>query len=228
MSELWIFGYGSLMWNTGFPHLEARHAILTGFSRVLCVYSVEYRGTPKRPGLVFGLDRGGSCEGVAFRVPESARQHTLSYLAERELITGIYRWVAHPVELEDGSGRIVRALCHVVDRRHVQYAGRLSLADQAAVVRASRGRRGLDLDYVLSTHRHLVELGIRDRTLERLVGLLGTSWHLSIDEGEPDQRARRTRLIALPRPARCHMGVRRPRLPAHPHMRCNHRRRLTF
>jgi cation transport protein ChaC len=130
------------------------------------------------------------------------------------------------VALEDGSGRIVRALCHIVDRRHVQYAGRLSLFDQVAIVRASRGRLGLDLDYVLSTHRHLAELGIRDRALDRLVGLIGTSWHLAIDEGGPDERARRYRLIALPRPARCHMGARRPRLPAARHMRCNHRRRL--
>ena len=118
MSDLWVFGYGSLMWNPGFPYEEAHHAMLTGYHRRLCVYSTEYRGTPERPGLVFGLDQGGSCEGVAFFVPALWRETTLHYLAERELITGVYRLAHRTVEIEDGSGRHVPAICFIVGRHH--------------------------------------------------------------------------------------------------------------
>lgn len=226
MSELWVFGYGSLMWNPGFPYEEAHHAVLTGHHRALCVYSTEYRGTPGRPGLVFGLDQGGSCEGVAFHVPAPSRQWTLAYLAERELITGIYRLGHRTVALEDGSGRHVSALCCLVERRHPQYAGRLPIAEQAAIVRSSRGRSGLDLDYVLSTHRHLRELGIRDRALDRIVGMIGTCWHLPSGEMPPRERARRSRLITLPMPGPSGCEPKRPMLPPGRLMRQSYRRRL--
>jgi cation transport protein ChaC len=226
MSDLWVFGYGSLMWNPGFPYEEAQHAVLTGHHRALCIYSTEYRGTPERPGLVFGLDQGGSCEGVAFNVPAPSRQSTLAYLAERELITGIYRAAHRTVALADGSGRHVPALCFIVERPHPQYAGRLSLGEQAAIVRASRGRRGLDLDYVLSTHRHLIELGIRDRALDRLVGVIGSVWHMPGGNGSPRERAECARLIAMPGAATCAHRHGRPLLPPVQLMRCNHRRRL--
>ncbi|MEZ5925650.1 MAG: gamma-glutamylcyclotransferase [Hyphomicrobiaceae bacterium] len=226
MSDLWVFGYGSLMWNPGFPYEEAQHAVMTGYHRALCVYSGEYRGTPERPGLVFGLDQGGSCEGVAFLVPAPSRPATLAYLAERELITGIYRLVHRNVALEDGSGRQVSAVCCIVERTHPQYAGRLRLADQARIVRSSRGRLGLDLDYVLSTHRHLVELGIRDRALDRLIGLIGTCYHLPSAEMAPRERARLTRLIALPTPGPVGRCKKPPRLPPGRLMRQSYRRRL--
>ncbi len=224
MSDLWVFGYGSLMWNPGFPYEEAQRAVLTGHHRALCIYSTEYRGTPDRPGLVFGLDQGGACQGVVFQVPAPSRQATLAYLAERELITGIYRLGFRPVAIEDGSGRQVSALCCLVERRHPQYAGRLSLGEQAAIVRSSRGRFGLDIDYVLSTHRHLGELRIRDRALDRLVGLIGTCRHLPATDMSPRERARRMRLVAMP--GRCGNEPPRPQLPAVKLMRHSYRRRL--
>lgn len=225
MSDLWVFGYGSLMWNPGFPYEEAHRAVLTGYHRALCIYSTEYRGTPERPGLVFGLDQGGACQGVAFLVPAPSRAMTLHYLAERELITGIYRLAHRSIALEDGSGRNVTAICCIVERRHPQYSGRLGLAVQAAIVRSSRGRFGLDLDYVLSTHRHLAELGIRDRALDRIVGMLGTCWHLPETEMTTRERAHRLRLITLP-PGPGGRQPRRPRLPSLKALRRSHRRRL--
>ena len=122
--ELWIFAYGSLMWRPGFDYQERQTARLHGFHRALCIYSHIYRGTPERPGLVMGLDRGGSCHGVAFRVSVESAPATLEYLRARELITNAYTERRLPVRLP--SGRMVRALAYVAERGHTQYAGRLS------------------------------------------------------------------------------------------------------
>src|ERR1700751_5621686 len=91
--DLWVFGYGSLMWRPGFPFLEQVPARLIGEHRALCVYSFVHRGTPEKPGLVLGLDRGGACRGVAFRVPGAARSDTLTYPRRREQVTSVYREV---------------------------------------------------------------------------------------------------------------------------------------
>src|SRR5579885_3263075 len=88
--DLWVFGYGSLMWQPGFPHLERVPARLIGLHRALCVYSFVHRGTPEKPGLVLGLDRGGACRGIAYRVAAPERDATLSYLREREQVTSVY------------------------------------------------------------------------------------------------------------------------------------------
>src|SRR3546814_4674238 len=122
--DMWVFGYGSLMWNPGFPHVERETALLRGFHRRFCVYSHRYRGTPERPGLVLGLDHGGSCRGIAFRVPATEVADTLVYLWEREMVTGVYRPTMLTVGLPGGA---MRACGFVVDRRHRQYCGRLEL-----------------------------------------------------------------------------------------------------
>jgi len=166
--ELWVFGYGSLMWRTGFDYLERRQARLIGGRRALCVYSHIHRGTPERPGLVLGLDRGGSCRGVAFRVAAEKASATLAYLQERELVTKVYKEAVRPVDLLDGTAARVRALCFLVDRSHTQYAGGLSLDEQLRLVKQGHGRSGANPEYVRETVRHMHELGIRDPALEWL------------------------------------------------------------
>jgi cation transport protein ChaC len=171
-SDLWVFGYGSLMWRTGFDYMERRQARLLGAHRSLCVYSHQHRGTPEEPGLVLGLDRGGSCRGVAFRVEAKNAQSTLAYLQERELITKVYREAMRPVDLLEGPRQSVRALCYLVDRSHVQYTGKLSLEEQLRFVRQGVGKSGANPDYVIETVRHMRELGIRDEALEWLAARL--------------------------------------------------------
>lgn len=167
---LWVFGYGSLMWNPGFPHRRAEKARLTGAHRSLCVYSWVHRGTEARPGLVFGLDRGGACTGLAFEVAPADRDAVVAYLREREQVTAVYREVVRPVRLADGT--IARAMTYVADRAHPQYAGRLGHAAMVEIVRHAAGRSGRNPDYVRATAAHLAELGIRDRGVEALVAEL--------------------------------------------------------
>src|SRR5208282_5663279 len=119
--DLWVFGYGSLMWRPGFEHLERVPARLTGLHRGLCVYSFVHRGTPERPGLVLGLDLGGNCRGIAYRVAAAKRSATIDYLRAREQVTLVYREAWRRVWLEGDPGRGVEALCYVVDRGHRQY-----------------------------------------------------------------------------------------------------------
>ena len=129
-NDLWVFGYGSLMWRPGFEFIEQVPARLIGEHRALCVYSFDHRGTPEKPGLVLGLDRGGACRGIAFRVAARQREETIAYLRGREQTTNVYREVMRSVWLENEARQRVSALTYVVDRGHVQYAGRLSMADQ--------------------------------------------------------------------------------------------------
>jgi glutathione-specific gamma-glutamylcyclotransferase len=164
--DMWVFGYGSLMWNPGFPFAERQPAIAHGVHRRLCVYSTRYRGTPEKPGLVVGLLYGGSCPGIAFRVPAEHVASTRSYLAEREQISKIYHEVFRPVRLRDG--RTIPALCYVVDQSHRQYAGRLSPEEQLRFVEHSCGAIGPNRDYVCNTARSLKEIGVEDRTLRWL------------------------------------------------------------
>lgn len=164
--SLWVFGYGSLMWNPGFPHFGATRAVMRGVHRALCVYSHVHRGTPDRPGLVFGLDRGGACVGIAFQVSPADRESTLAYLRAREQVTSVYLEVVRPVVLEGGER--VEALTYVVDRGHGQYAGRLPPALQLDLVRGATGRSGPNPAYVLATAEHLKALAIRDPVVEAL------------------------------------------------------------
>ena len=167
MEARWVFGYGSLMWRPGFVFDEEHPARLHGAHRSLCIYSHVHRGTPERPGLVLGLDRGGSCRGIAFRVAPQHWDETLAYLRKREQVTAVYVEATRPVVLL-GSGRVVPAVCYLVDRRHPQYAGALPLEAQFELVRQSRGRSGDNADYVLATVEHLAELGVDDPALRTL------------------------------------------------------------
>ena len=168
--DVWVFGYGSLMWRPGFAFLEQRRALVRGWRRSLCIYSHIYRGTPERPGLVLGLDSGGSCYGVAFRVARSHWAATLAYLRERELVTSVYRerWV----RLNLGGAENARGLTYVVDRRHPQYAGFLERSRRLELVTGSTGQAGANRDYVFNTVEHLAALGIHDVELEWLAGQL--------------------------------------------------------
>jgi cation transport protein ChaC len=171
--DMWVFAYGSLMWRPGFAFEEVRRALLTGYRRCFCIYSVHHRGTPHRLGMVLGLDRGGACEGMAYRIAASDREAVRSYLRAREVINGVYRETLVPIELEGEPIREVLALAYIVERAHPNYAFRLPLAKQARLIRGARGLSGANLDYLVSTVRHLRELGIRDRELERLVTMAG-------------------------------------------------------
>ncbi len=172
--DLWVFGYGSLMWRPGFDYVERLNARLIGAHRALCVYSFVHRGTPERPGLVLGLDRGGNCRGIAYRVAAKKRSDTIAYLRGREQVTLVYREVWRPVWLMNDPRRRVQALCYVVDRGHRQYAGRLTLAEQLHHVRQGHGRSGPNRDYVLAAVKELETLGYRNEELrllaERLKG----------------------------------------------------------
>jgi cation transport protein ChaC len=170
--DLWVFGYGSLMWRPGFVYEEARHARLNGYRRCFCIYSVHHRGTVQRPGMVLGLDRGGTCEGIAFRIAAANASATTRYLRAREQIYGVYRDVYASIELTEGPRRNVRALTYVAERAHPNYA-RLPAAVQARLIREGKGVSGANIDYFVNTLRHLAELGIRERELERLMVLVG-------------------------------------------------------
>jgi cation transport protein ChaC len=176
--DLWVFGYGSLMWRPGFEFAEQVPARLIGEHRALCVYSFDHRGTPEKPGLVLGLDRGGACRGIAFRVAARRRNDTVGYLRSREQTTNVYREVMRSVWLENAARQRVSALAYVVDRGHVQYAGRLSLAEQLHYVRQGHGRSGNNRDYVLSTVKSIEAQGFRDPQLHRLAGMLHDDTHL--------------------------------------------------
>jgi glutathione-specific gamma-glutamylcyclotransferase len=180
--DLWVFAYGSLMWRPGFSYLERVPARLTGLHRALCVFSFVHRGTPERPGLVLGLDRGGMCRGIAYRVAAAARAETLHYLRAREQVTTVYVETMRQIELEERARRRVRAVCYIVDRSHVQYAGRLTLAESLHHVRQGHGQSGANRDYVLETVRALEALGYRESDLHLLAERLASQGSIVRDQ----------------------------------------------
>lgn len=167
-APLWVFGYGSLLWNPGFDVAEERRAHLDGYRRSFCMWSIHHRGTETDPGLVLALDKdqGASCEGVALRVPDQDRSKTLVYLRERELISSAYLEVTCTLTLDRGER--VDALAYVVDPDHRQYCGGLSLSRQAQVIAAAVGGRGPNTEYLWNTVSHLEKLGIEDPDLQWL------------------------------------------------------------
>ena len=171
--DLWVFAYGSLMRRPDFPFVEQIEARLIGAHRALCVYSFVHRGTAERPGLVLGLDRGGACRGIAYRVTVAERIRTVAYLRKREQVTSVYREVIRPVWLRRQPEERVPALCYMVDRGHPQYAGRLALEQQLHHVRQGHGLSGANRDYVIATVASLEQLGYRETQLHQLAQMLG-------------------------------------------------------
>ena len=170
--DLWVFGYGSLMWRPGFDFLERTPARLIGAHRALCVYSFVHRGTPERPGLVLGLDLGGACRGIAYRVAAADRAKTVVYLRAHEQVTMVYRECIRRVWLAGDPKRQVPALCYMVDRSHPQYAGRLTLDQQLHHVRQGHGQSGANRDYVVATVSALEALGYRESALHLIADRL--------------------------------------------------------
>lgn len=167
--DLWVFGYGSLIWNPGFDVVERRIARLPGWHRSFCMSSIHHRGTEEAPGLVLALDEapGAHCDGVAFRVAEDKRDTTIAYLRERELISSAYLERELPIEFRDGARTV--AVTYVIDRAHVQYVAGLALEEQARIIASAIGRRGPNDEYLYNTARHLAELDLPDSDLDWLV-----------------------------------------------------------
>ena len=162
---VWLFAYGSLMWNPEFPYAEAQPACLYGYHRSFCLYSRDYRGTPERPGLVLGLDRGGSCRGIAYRLMPDQVGDALDRIWAREMTGQVYEMRRVAVRTPDGA---VAAQACVVRRGSPDYAGRLSLDAAAILLANALGGRGSGRDYLANTVRHLEALGIRDGLLHRI------------------------------------------------------------
>lgn len=163
--DLWIFGYGSLMWRPDFPFVDRKPALVHGFHRSFCVFSHVYRGTRERPGLVLGLDNGGSCNGVAYRVAAHEAEAAVEYLIRREMVTRVYmpRWVNARID-----GQSVRAHTYTAAHNHIQYAGRLSEDEALRLILQGHGRSGPNTEYLDNTVLQLEKLGISDKPLRRL------------------------------------------------------------
>ncbi|WP_298360101.1 gamma-glutamylcyclotransferase [uncultured Litoreibacter sp.] len=166
---LWVFAYGSLLWNPGFAPVESVTAQLTGYHRSFCMWSIHHRGSIDDPGLVLALDvaDGASCDGVAFRVADDEAGTVLQMLRERELISSAYYEAMVPLTLSDG--REVQALAYIINQDHVQYCGDLSLERQAEVIASSVGGRGPNTEYLYNTAAHLEQMGVHDPDMAWLV-----------------------------------------------------------
>src|SRR5579862_3025761 len=173
--ELWVFGYGSLMWRPGFAFAERLAATLHGRRRAFCIYSVHHRGTYERRGLVLGLAPGGSTRGAAFRVAEADWPATYAYLREREQPTETYVEAEAAVRLADG--RRLSCLVFLSDTAHPQWAGVLSLERQAELIAGARGLSGPNIEYLADLVVHLREEGIRDRAMETLLTMVQAREH---------------------------------------------------
>jgi len=164
--DMWIFGYGSLMWDPGFEFEERQPALLHGYHRAFCLHSIRYRGTPERPGLVLGLAPGGSCKGRAFRVAASNIEAVIEYLHERELVHYVYQFREVPLRVPGGR---IRAHTYIADIKHERYAGGLSMETTAGIIRKGHGLRGPNTEYLENTIAHLDELGITEGRLHDLL-----------------------------------------------------------
>ena len=168
--DKWVFGYGSLMWRPGFPYLTRTTARLYGRRRAFCIYSVHHRGTPARRGLVLGLASGGSVKGAAYRVAAGDWQAVYEYLREREQPTETYFEAWREVKI-DGNGR-ASALTFLSDTKHAQWAGALTLEQQAGLIAGATGLSGRNVDYLRDLVMHLHEDGVRDHGMERLLAMV--------------------------------------------------------
>ena len=165
---MWVFGYGSLLWNPGFPVADRVVARLKGYQRSFCMRSIHHRGTEEEPGLVLALDASppASCEGIAMQVEAGAEQATLDYLRARELISSAYYEATVPLQLVDG--RVVDAVAYIIDAEHDQYCGGLPLEEQAQIIAKAVGGRGPNTEYLFNTADHLNQIGLQDADLDWL------------------------------------------------------------
>lgn len=167
-TPLWVFGYGSLMWNPGFEPAEQVLGRLEGFHRSFCMWSIHHRGSEEKPGLVLALDKADAvCDGVALRVADDERDKVLAYLRERELVSAAYVEQVHNLTLQDG--RVVPALCYVIEADHIQYCGGMALERQAQVIAEAVGGRGPNTEYLYNTAQQLDAFGIKDADMDWLV-----------------------------------------------------------
>ncbi len=166
---VWVFAYGSLIWKRGFPFAERRIAALHGYHRQFCLLLKRFRGSPDAPGLMLGLERGGMCRGVVYRLADHERDEALRAIWAREILTAAY--VPHWANVRTAEGP-VRAIAFIINRAHERYTGRLSDAAVADALARARGHVGTCAEYLLETVTHLEELGIRDRRLWRLQAMV--------------------------------------------------------
>jgi cation transport protein ChaC len=165
---MWVFGYGSLMWDPGFEVAERSIARLNGYARSFCMWSIHHRGTEENPGLVLALDEQdlSFCDGLALAIAPENKAETLAYLRERELISSAYLEKFLKIDLTDG--RQVEAVTYVIDVDHVQYCGGLPLEKQRDVISSAIGGKGHNVEYLVNTASHLEALGIQDLDLQWL------------------------------------------------------------
>jgi glutathione-specific gamma-glutamylcyclotransferase len=168
--DLWVFAYGSLLWNPGFPYKSREPAALTGYHRRYCVRSMIYRGTPKAPGLVLGLEPGGLCEGVAYRVAHELEAETLQYLRERELVTNVYKETVVRIATRDGERR--EAVTYVADVEHEQYVAASDFDAMIETIANASGIAGPNYEYAINTWANLSALGVDDAYVARVADAL--------------------------------------------------------
>ena len=177
---LWVFGYGSLMWDPGFPYVQCARARVYGFHRALCVYSTRWRGTADRPGLVLGLAPGGACRGVAYQVAADDVDTVLAGLWAREMRRRAYE--PRLFRARVGS-REIHALGFIANVAHPAYAGELTIQERAFLVATCCGDRGTNVDYLKRTINHLSELGVRDPELLAILEAAIDTRHAQAGDG---------------------------------------------
>ena len=180
-ADVWVFGYGSLVWNPAFHFVESRIAHLHGWHRSFCFWSRMGRGSPERPGLMMGLMPGGACRGIAYRIARAAAEIELRALLMREMLGTAYRmrWVD-----VTGAEGPVRAITFTANKEHTTFCGRMPLEEAARYIATARGKFGCSRDYLDNTVRHLEALGIRDRNLRKLHALVEK---IVAAQGEPSE-----------------------------------------
>lgn len=164
--DVWVFGYGSLIWRPDFDFSERRDGLLWGYHRALCLWSRINRGTPEQPGLVFGLDHGGSCRGMLFRIPASQVPVTMDALWRREMPSGAYlpKWLNCRTDAGD-----VRALVFTMNRTTDAYVRDLPAERLVSVIHSAHGSNGPCLEYVIETAQALKKFNIQDQRLQKIV-----------------------------------------------------------
>jgi len=166
--DIWVFGYGSLVWRPGFEFVQKEIATLSNYARSFCMWSIHHRGTPENMGLVLALDHcaGVKCDGIGFRVAADKADEVLEYLRERELISSAYLEIQTDITLD--TGQVVNAYTYVIDPNHEQYINSLTLDDQARIISQAVGGMGPNTEYLFNVAQHLNDLGIQDAELNDL------------------------------------------------------------